>query len=101
MLPHELTLELIEVADRMGLPIGEWKGLDDFLPLLERMREDGAVVVVKLDGQRTAEDDAPPYTVVLSGGHLGNDYVTVGAVTLPEALARATLGYAAQAWPRE
>ena len=98
MLPPDVIERLGGVAADRGVPAARWDGVDDFLPLLEQMREEGAVVVLKLDGQRTGPDDAPPYTVVVSRGGLGDDYVSVEAHSAPEALARATLEYAERAW---
>ncbi len=98
MLSRDLAQRLDAVAGADGVPSGGWSGVDAFLPLLERMRAEGAVVVLKLDGLRTGPDDSPPYTVVISGGLLEDDYVTVEAPELAESLARATLDYAERAW---
>ena len=87
---------------REGLGVegaADWSTVDAFWPVLERMRGDGAVVVLKLDGQRVGEDDDGPFTVVLSGGGLGDDYVRVDGRSMPAALGEAVMRYARAAWP--
>jgi hypothetical protein len=99
VLSPELAARMTALAEGQGEAGGAWRGVDDFLPLLERMRAEGAVVVLKLDGKRTGPDDSPPYTVVISGGGLADDFVTVEGASVQDALARATLEYAERAWP--
>ncbi len=56
-----------EIARARGLEdIGPDWDLASVWPLLEQVREDGAVLLLKLDGQRSRN----PYTAVLSGGRL-------------------------------
>jgi hypothetical protein len=73
--------------------------LDEAWSVLEALRQVGAVVVVKLDGQRKVDkqhagsDEASPYVVVINAGGLGDEYVHVEAKTLASALKRALLDY--------
>jgi hypothetical protein len=63
------------------------------------MRAERAVVVVKLDGERSSSDAGRPYTVVLSGGTLpSGDYIHTECATLEDALSRAIVEYARKCW---
>lgn len=93
------SLPLLRVlALRLGMPtIDERSGIDALLPYLELMRGEGAVVVLKLDGQR-GPADSPPYTAVVSGGKLGEDFFRTDASTLVEAAAYVIVNYARTCW---
>ncbi|WP_052519327.1 hypothetical protein [Archangium violaceum] len=85
---------------KLGLePIPEdWSGVDPVLPLLERMRQEGAVVLVKWDGERTAPGDSGPYTVLVSGARLAGELLRADTHSLEEALARVIFEYALRYW---
>lgn len=97
---REAEAALAETARARGLPVpAQWSGCDAFWPLLEEMRREGAVVVVKLDGERGADETDPgPYTVVISRGGLGDDFVQRSAGSPEDVLASAVLEYARLAW---
>lgn len=76
----------------------DWSGIDAVLPMLERMRLEGCVVLVKLDGERTGAQDSGPYTVVASGKPLGDDFLRIDERTLEDALAHVIVRYAARMW---
>ncbi len=88
------------VFQKLGMepPADDWSGVDPVLPLLERMRQEGAVVVMKLDGERREPDDNGPYTVVVSGSPLSGDFLKAEARSLEEALARVVFEYAVRCW---
>ncbi len=88
------------IAAQCDFPVvrSKWSGIDPVLPMLERMRRDGAVVVVKLDGERTMLDDTGPYTVVVTGAPLGSDFLRVDGRTIEEALAWVIVRYASRVW---
>ncbi len=73
-------------------------GIDWALPFLTRMKNDGAVVMVKLDGERTNEEDSGPYTVVASGKPLGEECVRLDANSIVEGLDYLIVEYAKIAW---
>ncbi len=99
MLPAETEFRLTQVARHLGQePPASWRGCDAFLALLEQMRREGAVVVIKLDGQRTTHSDMKPYTVVISGGGVGEGFTQRHGGSMEEALAGAVLDYAQEAW---
>ena len=64
------------------------------MPILERMRMDGSVVVIKLSGRALAN----PYTTIITGGALGEDFIRVSAATIEEATGRAIVNYARRFW---
>ena len=77
----------------------DWQGCDPVWGALERMRDDGAVVLVKLDGERAGEGDNGPYTVAISGGRLeADDFFRIDTFVLEEALAHGIIHYARKCW---
>ncbi len=82
----------------MGTVRPDWKGCDAVWEALEEMANEGAVVVVKIDGQRNGDADNGRYTVVVSGGPLGEDFFRTDAGVLEEALAKAILYYSQKCW---
>jgi hypothetical protein len=68
--------------------------LQAILPLLERMRIEGVVVLFKLDGERRTN----PYTAAVSGPPLQGDALRIDTQTLEEALARIIVFYAEKRW---
>jgi hypothetical protein len=80
----------------LASPPVDWEGCDAVWPALEAMADEGAVVVVKLDGERTGRSGR--YSVVVSGGRLGEDYFRQDTAVLEDGLARAILHYAERCW---
>ena len=95
-----LRTHVASVAERLGFafPGENWSGVDAVWPLLERMREEGAVVLVKLDGERTRPSDAGPYTALASGGPLEDAPLRTDARAVEEALAYVICHYAEKCW---
>ncbi|AGA28263.1 hypothetical protein [Singulisphaera acidiphila] len=77
---------------------GDWRGCDAIWPALEEMANEGSTVLVKIDGERVGEDDNGRYTVVVSGGPLGENYFHMDATTLEEGLAKAIPHFAQARW---
>lgn len=75
----------------LGLPPipEDWSGLDAVRPLLERMRQEGAVVELRWAGEST---------VVASGGLLAGDVLRAEERSLEDALARVLFDYALRFW---
>lgn len=77
----------------------DWSGCDAMWIALEEMANEGATVVVKIDGQRTSSSDNGRYTVLVSGGPLGSeDFFRVDTPILEEGLAKAVIYYAEKFW---
>jgi hypothetical protein len=72
-------------------------GFDVLLPFLERMRADGAVVVLKIDGER-GPGDAPPCMAIVSKGRLGADPIVVHGPSLVPVVAELVQQYAKRFW---
>ncbi|MBB2488166.1 hypothetical protein H5407_23305 [Mitsuaria sp. WAJ17] len=67
----------------------EWVRCADSLARLDCISRDGASVVVKMDGER----DADMYTVVVSGGALGEDFFRRNGANVSELLEAAISFY--------
>lgn len=87
------------VASYLGLsPVSaQWRGIDAVLPILERMRSDGAIVLIKLDGGR-GPSDGGPYTVLASGGPLKGDFVRADVSSIEHGIAKVIVEYARRCW---
>ncbi|WP_437604623.1 hypothetical protein WMF20_25670 [Sorangium sp. So ce834] len=81
----------------LGTIPAQWQGIDAVLPLLERMRGDGAVVLIKLDGGRDLVE-GDPYTVIASGGPLKGDYIRAEMSSLERGVAKVIIEYARRCW---
>jgi hypothetical protein len=87
------------IASHLGFRIPEkWSGVDAVWPLLEKMRGEGAIVLIKLDGERTGPDDNGPYTVLASGAPLGGETLRIDAATVEAALIHVICRYASKVW---
>jgi hypothetical protein len=87
------------LGDFLGIEIREgWSGCDPVWPLIERIREEGATFLIKLDGERTQSGDSGPYTVLCQGGPLEGDYIRGDFHSLEGGLARVLIGYAERVW---
>ena len=76
-------------------PLDEgWSGIDAVLPLLERMRQEGAVVLLKLDGERARL----PYTVVASRSDVEEGTFRLDVGSIEEGLAQLIAWYGTRFW---
>ena len=92
----KLRRQVQQIAASRGVTLVEdWHGIDCILPLLEKVRLDGTVVVVKLTGVGRAPE---PYMALFTGGTLQHDFVRVTGTVLEEVVARALVNYARRAW---
>ena len=94
---HNALIQQVARARGINLP-DEWSGLSSVLPLLEEIRSDGAIVVIKLDGTPQASQ---PYVVIVTSGPLHEDYVKSAAPDLEQALGSAIVNYARRCWQVE
>lgn len=93
-----LVAHVVRIASELRLPVPDrdWRGVDAVWPLLEKIRDDGAIVLLKLDGERTGENDNGPYTVLASGLPLPGGAIRTDSHTLEEGLSYVICHYAAQ-----
>ena len=88
-----------EIAARLGFTLaGNWRGVGAVWPILERMRQNRAVVVIKLDGERTGPVDGGQYTVIVSGPPLAGAVIRRDSADLDDALAAVISQYASKVW---
>lgn len=85
-----------ELLDQLGLSSLPSDGIADGWPLLKRIQSEGSVVLVKLDGER--ETDC--YTLVITGGLLGDDYFRKDSDDLVELIQEAVNFYTGLIWSR-
>lgn len=76
----------------------DWRGCDAVWDVLEAMAAEGATVVIKIDGQRNGPDDNGRYTVLVSGGPLGEDFFRRDTPVLEDGVAEAIIYYAERCW---
>lgn len=77
------------------LSSSELKGIDCFLPLLQEIRKDSSMVIIKLDGER--ENDI--YTILISGKNLGaEESIRLDTSDIEGGLACVCVQYAKIAW---
>ena len=93
---RDLVLQVAAQA-HMDPPIEKTPTLDWFRPILERIRQDGAVVILKWDGERGPSDDGP-YTALISGKALPDEFIRTDAFSLEEALSYVIVEYAKRCW---
>lgn len=75
-----------------------WSGIDPVIPLLERIRREGAIVIIKFDGQRRDEADNGPYTAMISSRRLRDETLRIDAHSIEDAVAQVIAGYARECW---
>ena len=84
---HYSKTEIGEIANRNAIPLDEnWSGPGPVWPLIEKFHEAGSFVVIKLDGNRRDPGDNGQYTVVATGGKLGEAVIRGDFETLDESL---------------
>lgn len=87
------------IGTRFGHVIqDDWRGIAPVWPLLEQMRAEGAVVLVKLDGERRPPRDNGQYTVVASGGPIGAHPIRTDAGSIEAALTHLIVEYDRRVW---
>ena len=69
--------------------------------LIERIMDEGCVVVIKFDGARTQPDDTGPYTAIITGQPLGDTFFRTDAKTFEAAVAYVIVEYAKHRWQFE
>lgn len=85
---------LSELLKQRGMIPSGHSVVSNAWPLLDQIRTEGSVVVVKLDGQRTKSR----YTVVISDGLLGEDYFRKDGDDLDELVSEGVNFYDSLIW---
>lgn len=63
----EIISKIAEQLKMETIPV-DWKGVDSVLPLIEKIRSEGAIFVFKFDGER----ERNIYSLVVFGQHMGD-----------------------------
>ncbi|GCE14140.1 hypothetical protein [Tengunoibacter tsumagoiensis] len=71
--------------------------IERFLPVIEKMRREGAVILLEWDGER-GQGDNGVYTAVVSGKTLKGEHFRIDADTIEEALSYIIVNYAMIKW---
>ena len=86
------------VGQAVGIEIPQDWTIQDAWPLLDKIRAEGAVILLELDGLRERDF----YTVVVSDGGLkSDDVLRTDKGSIEEAIAFAIGSYALRAWELE
>lgn len=87
--------KLEKIAKQLQLPVPErGRGVASYWPFLEAIRERRGIVLLKLDGERTAPDDSGPYTALVSGGGLPDgEFFRTDARNVEDALTYVIAGF--------
>jgi len=89
--------DALDVLVKAGLDIdgadASWRDSLQLLAALDAVGRDGANVLLKIDGGRS---DDRPYTVVVSGGRLGEEFFRKDGAALVSLLREAVVFYAAR-----
>lgn len=96
-------LRALEIASakRSGFAERDWQIWEGLWPALEAMADEGAIIVVKLDGGRTRDEFPKRYTVIVSGGRLGDEFYREDTSDLEGALCEAVIFYAEKVWKED
>ena len=94
------TQDIVRLVKSLGEKISDdWKGIDAVYPLIEMIKNEGGIFMIKVDGERTNEDDTGMFTVVVSKGKLEEGgAIRIDTETLEEGLSYALIKYAQVAW---
>lgn len=91
--------DLKEIFEKKGIKLpGSFDSVDSFLPLIELVRQDGSVVIFKVDGERNPAAQEPPYTVMISGKIIQGGIVRSDSYDLIDAVKKVLLSYSAKVW---
>lgn len=90
-------IQYMQLANKLGFPINQndLKGIDCFIPCLEKIKEDSSIVIIKLDGER--EENS--YTLIALGKILGErESIRMDTSDLEGGLSYICTEYAKIAW---
>ncbi len=95
----DINFELKRVLESKGLNANSnLDSLDSLLPLIELVRQDGSIFVIKVDGEREPGVDAPPYTVFASGKKVPGGIVRCDSSDLLDSVKQVLVKYANAFW---
>lgn len=98
---QDISKELVcVIASKLGLPeiSPSWQGIDPVLPLLNKIKDEGGIVIIKFDGERNTANDNGQYTIMVSGSPLTGDFIRIDSETIEDGLAAVIAEYAEKIW---
>lgn len=84
------------IAALKGVVLPEHEGFTSLWPLLEKIGDEGGVVIIKLDGERDGSND-DRYTLLLSGKHVGRQ-IRRDVADLEDGVSQLICEYASRCW---
>ncbi len=88
------------IATKLGLPeiSSSWQGIDAVMPILDKIKDEGGIVIIKIDGERVPDGDNGSYTVMVSGPPLNGDFIRTDCDVVEDGLTTIILAYAEKVW---
>ena len=92
--------EVCLIATKLGLPEIpiSWEGIDYVVPILEKIKNEGGVIIIKFDGERNAKEDNGSYTIMMSDSKISDGFFRIDSTSLEDGLAEVIVMYADQVW---
>jgi len=96
----KIKQELVQVSAECGWNeiSTDWHGVDIVWPLLEKIRQEGSVFILKVDGERIGQHANGPFTTAITGGPLQEEGIRIDCHRLEDALAYSIVEFARKVW---
>lgn len=94
---YQDLIPMVALTRNLNIPPRNLSGLDVFVPFLEAMREEGAVINLRIYGEQS-DNEREPYRVLISRLPVGNESLSVVASSIEEALSYIIVEYARRCW---
>lgn len=87
---ESIAYNQLEIKLRSG-----WDGIDPVMPILNKIKDEDGIVIIKLDGERNfnTKNESGPFTTLISNGKLKNNYIKYELWSLEESVYRAIIEY--------
>ena len=97
---NKLLIQELAKHCHVNLPNAQqFKGVDLFLPLIERIKRERGVFILRILGEELDKQPAEIYHAAISGGRLPfGDACRTQSTVLEEAVSKVILDYAQRAW---
>lgn len=91
---------ICDISKSLGktlIPI-DWQGIDSVIELIEEMKSDGAVIIIKFDGERKKDVDNGSYTFIVTGKPLNDESIRIDTASIEHGLSFIIGEYAKMVW---
>jgi len=92
----ELRKKIEKIANKLQINLEkEWKGIDAVFPILNKIKDENAVVLIKIDGERNfnTKNESGPFTVLILKGALKDNFIKYELWSLEEAVYKSIIEY--------